>query len=246
MTNEFEGMVAVITGGGSGIGEAIAKKLAAGGAYVMVFGRDRKKLEALASKNISFVEGDVRNINDLDRLYNEIQKKWGRIDLLFANAGVGKVCHVSEVNEAIFDEIVNTNYKGLYFTVQRSLPFLKEGAAVVLISSVAAHITWPMHSVYSSAKAAVSYLAKSFSSDLMERGIRVNALSPGFIDTPMNAKIPPENREKITSKYIPAKRMATSEEAADAALFLASPRSQYIIGADLIIDGGLSSIMQVE
>lgn len=140
--------------------------------------------------------------------------------------------------------MVSINYKGLFFTVQRALPFLNDNASVVLISSAAAHMGWPGHSVYSSTKAAVSYLARSFSAELADKGIRVNAISPGFVDTPMFDEIKSTSPEtmRTLNKTIPIHRFATTDEVADAVLFLASPRSAYILGADLVMDGGLSSI----
>lgn len=247
---EFANKVVVITGGSSGIGLAIAKKFDAEGAKVAILGRDQQRLDLAATsfKNVLTFKGDVCKVSDLDHFYQEIQKKLGKIDILVANAGIAEMRPIQEVDEGFFDEMVNINYKGLYFSVQRSLPFLNRGASIILISSAAAHIGWPGHSVYSSTKAAVSYLARSFSADLIAQGIRVNAISPGFVDTPMfdeTKTSSPETIEKL-NEIIPAKRFANAEEIASAALFLASPRSSYIIGADLVMDGGLSAIFPIQ
>lgn len=238
--HDFQGKVAVITGGGSGIGLAIAEKIHKAGAKIVLFGRNKKKLEH-AKMHLSHahcVAGDVTKIKDLDMLFEETKKVFGNVDVLVANAGVGSVKHISEVDETFFDWIVDINFKGLYFTVQRSLPFLNEGASVILISSTGSRIGWPAHSVYSSTKAAVSYLAHSFSAELIKRGIRVNALSPGYTETPRLEKIPAEMLNSIPS-YIPIGRVAKPDEIANAACFLASSKSSYFVGADIVADGGL-------
>lgn len=243
---ELLNKVAAITGGSSGIGLSIAEKFDSEGAKVAILGRDPKKLKKAVSAfkhGLSF-QGDVSKVSDLDRFYKEIEKKVGKIDILVANAGIAETRHINEVDEKFFNEMVNINYKGLYFSVQRALPFLNPNASIILISSAAAHIGWPSHSVYSSTKAAVSYLARSFSTDLIHLGIRVNAISPGFVDTPMFDEIKtasPEVIQKLTNN-IPVKRFAQSEEIANAALFFASNRSSYIVGVDLPVDGGLSAI----
>ncbi len=243
---EFTNKVAVVTGGSSGIGLSIASRLNQEGARVVIFARDQKKLKTATDslKNATSIQGDVSKISDLDRLYQKTKTKLGGIDILIANAGIAEPRHLKEVDEHFFDEIVKTDYKGLYFTVQRALPFLNRGASIILISSMAAHITWPAHSVYSSVKAAVSYLAKSFSSDLIEDGIRVNAISPGFVDTPMYDELKKSSPETFITlaNNIPLKKFASVEDIANLALFLASPKSSYIIGSDIVIDGGVSAI----
>jgi len=243
---EFSNKTVVVTGGSSGIGLSIAQKFSHHGAKVVILGRDRQKLHAAAEilQDVLPFEGDVSKVADLDKFYKEIQQKFGKIDVLVANAGIAEPRSIHEVDESFFDEMVNINYKGAYFTVQRALPLLNRNASIVLISSAAAHIGWPGHSVYSSTKAAVSYLAKSFAGDLISQGIRVNAISPGFVDTPMFNETKATSPEVINklNENIPAHRFATTEEIAHAVLFLSSSQAAYITGSDLIVDGGLSAI----
>jgi NAD(P)-dependent dehydrogenase (short-subunit alcohol dehydrogenase family) len=243
---EFADKVVAITGGSSGIGLSIAQKFDSARAKLGILGRNQQKLTQIGKsfKRSLMCRGDVCKILDLDRFYREIRDKYGKIDILIANAGIAETRPIHEVDEKFFDEMVSINYKGLFFTVQRALPFLNDNASVVLISFAAAHMGWPGHSVYSSTKAAVSYLARSFSAELTDKGIRVNAVSPGFVDTPMFDEIKSTSPETMQTlnKTIPVHRFAKSEEVADAVLFLASPRSAYIVGADLVMDGGLSAI----
>jgi NAD(P)-dependent dehydrogenase (short-subunit alcohol dehydrogenase family) len=243
---EFRNNVVAITGGSSGIGFSIAEKFSQEGAKVSIFGRNQKRLEQAASslKDVLPIQGDVCKISDLDRFFQDTQLKFGNIDILVASAGIAEPRHLKEVDEKFFDEMVNINYKGLYFSVQRSLPFLNQDASVILISSAAAHIGWPAHSVYSSTKAAVSHLARTFSADLIGKGIRVNAVSPGFVDTPMFDEMKstsPETMQTLATN-IPTGRFATAREITNAVLFLASSQSSYVVGADLVVDGGLSAI----
>ncbi len=242
---EFEGKVVVVTGGNSGIGKAIASKFNAEGAKVAIFGRDQERLSATLSslKDSIAVQGDVCNIGDLDNLFKTTKDQLGLIDTVIVNAGIGGKRHLSEVDEAFFDAIVNTNYKGAFFTAQRSLPSLNSPASILFISSIACHGGWPSHSVYSSSKAAVSMLARALSNDLVKEGVRVNAISPGYTDTPIfdsRKKSQPgliEEREK----KIPIGRFAQPREIADAAYFLSSAKAAYITGIDLVIDGGVLS-----
>jgi len=236
----FQDKVVVITGGNSGIGKSIAELFYNHGAKVVIVGRDSAKLDALKAQfsgNITAIQADVSLLADLDKLYQQVKATHGKIDCLVVNAGIAGGELIEEVNEHHFDEIMNTNLKGAYFTVQKAVPLLNNNASVILISSMACHGGWKGLSVYSAAKAAISVLAQSFSADLIDRGIRVNSISPGFTDTPIF-----KDRSTIpkTSELVPLKRFATPEEIAQAALFLAS--NAYIVGVDLLIDGGVSSI----
>ena len=244
---DFQNKVVVVTGGAKGIGKAIAEKFNNEGAKLVIFGRDAARLE-IEKKSLNHalaVQGDVRNIADLDRLYAETVKHFGKIDVLVANAGVASRRTIDEVDEAYFDEVMDINLKGVYFTVQRAVPCLNENASVILISSIAAHFGWPGHSVYSAAKAAVSMLARNFSADLIGRKIRVNAISPGYTNTPIfdNVKESVPNYLEEFSKEIPAGRFAEPEEIAEAAAFLSSSKAAYIVGTDLVVGGGSSSFI---
>lgn len=236
----FKDKVVVVTGGNSGIGKTIAESFHAAGAKLALFGRDQQKLNAVAEElkdRVMTIQGDVCQLSDIDKLYKEVNKTYGKIDALIVNAGIAGNMKVDEVDEQHFDSIMNTNLKGAYFTVQKAVPYLNQNASIILISSMACHGGWPGLSVYSAAKAAVSTLAQSFSADLIDRGIRVNAISPGFTDTPIF-----EDRSAIPkiANLVPLKRFAEPQEIADAALFLA--KSTYITGTDLLIDGGITSI----
>lgn len=236
----FQDKVVVITGGSSGIGRATAESFYDKGAKVIIFGREPLKLQSVAdefSGNITTVQGDVSKLADLDRLYKTVIDSHGKIDVLVVNAGIAGGQIIDEVDEQQFDQIMNINLKGAYFTVQKAVPFFSSSASVVLISSMACHGGWKGLSVYSAAKAAVSALAKSFSADLIERGVRVNSISPGFTDTPIFT-----DRSVISkaADLVPIKRFATPEEIADSVIFLAS--NPYIVGVDLLIDGGVSTL----
>ena len=238
----FKDKVVVVTGGNSGIGEAIADAFHQQGAKLAIFGRDKQKLDAVVKKlneRIIAVQGDICKLSDIDKLYHQVNEAYGKIDVLVANAGIAGNQTVDQVDEQHFDSIMNTNLKGAYFTVQKAVSHLNNNACAILISSMACHGGWKGLSVYSAAKAAVSMLAQSFSADLIDRGIRVNAISPGFTDTPIFT-----DRTVLTTanKIIPVKRFATPQEIADAALFLA--KSSYIVGQDLLVDGGTTMMRQ--
>lgn len=230
----------VVTGGNSGIGQAIAAAFHQQQAKLALFGRDQHKLNNVAEElrdRVMTVQGDITILSDIDKLYQNVSKTYGKIDVLVVNAGIAGHGKVDVVDEQQFDAIMNTNLKGAYFTVQKAVPFLNDNASIIMISSMACHGGWPDLSVYSASKAAVSVLAKSFSADLIDRGIRVNAISPGFTDTPIFT-----DRSVIpnASQLVPVKRFAEPQEIAEAAVFLA--RSTYIVGVDLLIDGGISTI----
>jgi NAD(P)-dependent dehydrogenase (short-subunit alcohol dehydrogenase family) len=246
----FEGKTAVVTGGNSGIGLAIAKSLKEEGARVAIFGRNPDSLasavQELGDGSIS-VQGDVSQSEDLDRLYSEVDAKFGKVDVLVANAGIGEFVPLDAADEAHFSRVVDVNFKGVFFTVQKAVPYLNEGASVVLTSSALNQMGWPGASVYSATKAAVRSLARTFSAELIGRGIRVNSLSPGPIETPIFDKLglPQADLDgfkgQITEQS-PISRFGQPNEMAKAALFLASDDSSYVVGADLVADGGLSQI----
>jgi len=245
--SEFQNKVVVITGGNSGIGAAIADKFNLLGAKIVIFDRaEQKKLEDQCHrlKDAIYVQGDVRNLSDLDKLYKATETAFGKIDVLVASAGIIGPQVVDKVDEKFFDTLVDTNFKGVYFTVQRAAPHLNKGASVVLLSSAACHAGFRNDSVYSATKAAVSMLARSFSADFIGRGIRVNAISPGYTDTAifdqMKTFLP--QRFKALGKNVPVGRFAAASEIAEAALFLSSAKSSYVVGIDLVIDGGGTAI----
>lgn len=247
---KLNGKVAVITGGNSGIGLATAQVFIQEGAKVVIVGRNQQSLnEAVQTlgEKATAIQADVANLADLDRLYPTIKAQIGNVDVIVVNAGVAAVRPLAQVDEAHYDQIMNINVKGAYFTVQKALPVLNDGASIVLVASVASVTGTPGLSVYSASKAALRSLARTFSAELVDRGIRVNAISPGPIETPIFGKmeLPPEVAEEmgesILSK-VPMKRMGKPEEMASAILFLACSDSSYVLGAELFADGGLGQI----
>ena len=237
--------VAVITGGSSGIGKGIAKHFHDEGAKVVIFGRNAQKL-AQAKKeigdNVLTVQGDVSKGEDLKQLYQTTQAHFGKVDCVVANAGGGQRLHVRDVTEEQFDWMTNMNYRGAFFTVKYALDVINPNASIILIASLAAHEEICSHSVYASNKMAVTRLAKSFASDLAPEGIRVNSISPGYIETPIFAER--INKEpdylKKRAQRIPLKRIGSVRDIANACAFLASDAASYITGTDLLIDGGYS------
>lgn len=241
----LNGRVAVITGGGSGIGLATAKEFVAEGARVAIFGRNQGKLEDAVRDiggNALAVRGDATSTADLDRLFDEVHEKLGLVDIVVANAGlVGRQKLFADVSEADFDEMSAANFKGAFFTVQKSLPHLKDGASVILVSSALAHVGVPTSSTYSATKAAVISLAKTIAASLAPRGIRVNVISPGPVETSVWDNLPPQAREAQRANIqavVPMKRMGAPEEIARAAVFLASDDASYMTGSELVVDGG--------
>jgi NAD(P)-dependent dehydrogenase (short-subunit alcohol dehydrogenase family) len=248
MSGKFEGKVAVITGGNSGIGLATAKRFVAEGAYVFITGRRQPQLDA-AVKEIgkTAVQGDVAKLADLDRLYDLVRAKTSRIDILFANAGTAELASLSEITEEHFDKIFNTNVKGLLFTVQKALPLIPDGGSIILNASIVASTGNPAFSVYSATKAAVRSFARTWILDLKERKIRVNAISPGPINTPgldglgQTAGVGDQLKEGLIAS-VPMGRIGTSDEIAKAVVFLASDDSSFVTGAELFVDGGAAQI----
>jgi NAD(P)-dependent dehydrogenase (short-subunit alcohol dehydrogenase family) len=251
MALKHSGKVALVTGGSSGIGLATAKRLAEEGAFVYLTGRRQAELDK-AVKEIGHgaigVQGDVARPADLDKLYARIEKEKGRLDILFANAGIGEFAPLGQISEEHFDKLFDTNVKGLLFTVQKALPLLKAGSSVILNASVVSISGLPSFSVYSATKAAVRSFARGWSVDLKGRGIRVNVVSPGIVPTPGYSNGLGLNDAQIdtfvTSSLpnIPLGRPGTTDEIAKAVSFLASDDASYIAGAELFVDGGLAQI----
>jgi len=247
---KLAGKIAVITGGNSGMGLATAKRFVAEGAYVFITGRRQSELDAAVKeigRNVTGVQGDVAKMADLDRLYATVKREKGRIDILFANAGVGETTPLGSISEEHFDKIFDINVKGVLFTVQKALPLFADGGSIILNASVAASSGVAGFSVYSASKAAVRSFARCWTSDLKQRKIRVNAISPGPIETPifdtmgLTADQIAEFKKSFVNT-VPLGRIGESEEIASAALFLASDDSSYITGIELFVDGGLAQV----
>jgi len=247
---KHEGKVAVITGGNSGIGLATAQRLVSEGAYVFITGRRQTELDAavkLIGKNVTAVQGDVANLIDLDRLYATVKQQKGRVDILFANAGGGEFAPLGSITEAHYDKTFNANVKGLLFTVQKALPLFTNGGSIILNASIVSIKGTPALSVYSATKAAVRSFARTWTLDLKGRRIRVNAVSPGPIDTPGVdglAKTPEELAQFKAAMIsaVPMGRMGTSDEIAKAVSFLASDDASFITGIELFVDGGMAQV----
>jgi NAD(P)-dependent dehydrogenase (short-subunit alcohol dehydrogenase family) len=248
--SKHEGKVAVITGGNSGIGLATAQRLVAEGAYVFITGRRQSELDAavkLIGKNVTAVQGDVSNLADLDRLYATVKQQKGRIDILFANAGLGEFAPLGSITEAHYDKTFDVNVKGVLFTVQKALPLLVDGGAIILNASIVSSKGMPAFSVYSATKAALRSFARTWTVDLKDRKIRVNAVSPGPIETPGVDGLDktPEDLAQIKANLasaVPMGRMGTSDEIAKAVSFLASDDAGFITGIELFVDGGMAQI----
>ncbi len=249
-TGKLEGKVALITGGNSGIGLATAKEFVNEGAYVFITGRRDAELAAAKKqigKNVTAIQGDVSNLGDLDRLFAQIKKEKGKLDIVFANAGVAKYAPFGKITEEHYDSIFNINVKGLLFTVQKALPLLPDGASIILNASIVASKGLSSNSVYSATKAAVRSFARTWTTDLKDRRIRVNAISPGPIDTPglsdlLASSETGQERKKMISNTVPLGRFGTPDEIAKAVVFLASDDSSYITGTELFIDGGFAQV----
>jgi NAD(P)-dependent dehydrogenase (short-subunit alcohol dehydrogenase family) len=247
---KLSGKVAVITGGNSGIGLATAKRFVEEGAQVVITGRRKKELDDAAvaiGKNVTAVDGDVSRLEDLDRLYSIVREKHGHIDILFANAGVGSLAPLGAITAEHFDSEFGINVKGLLFTVQKALPLFKDGGSIILNSSIAGQKGIGGFSIYNATKAAVRSFARTWTSDLKQRKIRVNSISPGPIETPIFGKMglnESEFAQLATSliSQVPMGRVGRPEEVASAALFLASDESSFITGVDLCVDGGMAQV----
>ena len=240
----LDGKVAVITGASSGIGLATAQRFVAEGAFVFIVSRNRENLQAAArtlGENVVAIQGDVSSNADLDRIFKTVKETKGSIDILFANAGGAEFLPLPLVTEDHFDKIVNLNMRSVLFTVQKALPLLKDHASIIITGSIAGTKGLPGMSVYGAAKAALRSFVRIWASELKERGIRVNLLSPGPVDTPAVQKSTKEAIQQIVSK-VPLNRIGKSEEIAGAATFLASDDAGFVNGAELFADGGLAQV----
>jgi NAD(P)-dependent dehydrogenase (short-subunit alcohol dehydrogenase family) len=250
ITKRLDGKIAVITGGNSGIGLATARRFVDEGAFIFITGRRQSELDTAVKqigKNVTGVRGDVSNLEDLDRLYDTVKQKKGRIDILFANAGIGEFAPLGSITESNFDKTFGVNVKGMLFTVQKALPLFQDGGSVILNASTAGSKGVGGFSVYSATKAAIRSFARSWTVDLKDRNIRVNAISPGPIDTPgLNGLIQSQEQGEQLKQYllstVPQGRMGSPEEVAKVVSFLASNESSFVTGIELFVDGGQAQV----
>ncbi|MGC2681088.1 MAG: glucose 1-dehydrogenase [Candidatus Nitrosopolaris sp.] len=249
ISKRLDGKIAVVTGGSSGIGLATAQRFVQEGAYAFIFGRGQSEVDKAVKdigKNVTGVQGDVSNLADLDRLYETVKQQKGRIDVLFANAGILEFAPLGSITESQVDKSFDINVKGLLFTVQKALPIFQDGGSIILTASVNASTGFEATSVYSATKAAVRSFARCWTVDLKHRKIRVNAISPGPIDTPMTrSMVKGESGEQLKNKLLstmPLGRMGHPDEIAKAVLFLASDDSSFVTGIELFVDGGQAQI----
>jgi NAD(P)-dependent dehydrogenase (short-subunit alcohol dehydrogenase family) len=256
-SRRLAGKVALITGGNSGIGLATAEEFLRAGARVAITGRDATTLQSAAAelrelaapKDLIALRADVTVAAELDHVMSEVRRSFGRLDVLFVNAGIGQFLPIAEATEEHFDRIFDTNVKGAYFTVQKALPLLTRGASIILNGSISGLIGMPGSSVYAASKAALRSFARTLSADLVDRGIRVNVISPGPVATPILSRplmgLSADSREALVSsiqQQVPIKRFAEPHEIAYAAVFLASDESTFFVGAELVADGGMSQL----
>ncbi|WDF76056.1 glucose 1-dehydrogenase [Mucilaginibacter sp. KACC 22773] len=239
--------VVVITGGNSGIGFGIAQEFKSEGAKGAIVGRNQETLDSAVAQlgdNFIAINADVTNLADLERVFKETAEKFGKIDVIVANAGAGTVGTVATFSEADFDKAIDLNLKSVYFTVQKALPYMNDGGSVILIGSNAAHRAYANFTLYGAAKAAVIYLAKGFSSDLLDRKIRANVITPGTTDTPAFDKfVPAEQMEAVKKHFadqMPIGRIGQPADIGKTAVFLASDDSSFMLGAELLVDGGMT------
>jgi NAD(P)-dependent dehydrogenase (short-subunit alcohol dehydrogenase family) len=246
MAKKLEGKIALITGGSAGIGLATAKQFVEEGAYVYITGRRQAELDAAVAavgSNITAIQGDVAKLADLDRIYAQIAKDKGRVDILFANAGFGELVPLGSISEEHFDRLFSVNVKGLVFTVQKALPLMPDGGSIILNASIVSVKGFPAFSVYSATKAAVRSFARTWTTDLKDRGIRVNAVSPGPIDTPLlNESFSNPDEMKALVSTVVMGRLGRPEELAKSVVFLASSDASFITGVELFVDGGAAQV----
>jgi NAD(P)-dependent dehydrogenase (short-subunit alcohol dehydrogenase family) len=247
---KLEGKVAVVTGGNSGIGLATARRFVAEGAHVFITGRRQAELDEAVrhiGENVTAVRGDVSELADLDRLFAQIKREKGRLDIVFANAGVARYAPLGKITEELYDWIFDVNVKAVLFTVQKALPLMPDRASIILNASIVASKGFSANSIYSATKAAVRSFARTWTTDLKDRRIRVNAVSPGTIDTPglsdlLASAEAGEQRKKMVSNSVPLGRFGTPDEIAKAVVFLVSDDSSYITGTELFVDGGIAQV----
>jgi NAD(P)-dependent dehydrogenase (short-subunit alcohol dehydrogenase family) len=251
MSGQFTGKVVVVTGGTSGIGLATAKRFAASGASVFITGRRQAELDAAVAEaggDTHGVRADMANLADIDRLYDEVQRRHPQIDVLFANAGGGSMLPLGAITEEHYEDIFDRNVKGVIFTVQKALPLMRDGGAIVLTGSTTGASGTPAFSIYSASKAAVRNLARSWTLDLKARKIRVNVVSPGPVKTPGLVELAgadPAQQQGLLdymASQVPLGRVGDPDEIAKAVTFLASDDASFIAGAELFVDGGMQQV----
>jgi NAD(P)-dependent dehydrogenase (short-subunit alcohol dehydrogenase family) len=247
---KLAGKIALITGGSSGIGFATAKQFVGEGAYVFITGRRETELAAAVKEigtNVAGVKGDVSDLHDLDRLFTQIKREKGKLDIVFANAGVAKYAALGGITEELYDSVFSINVKGMLFTVQKALPLMPDGSAIIVTSSIVGSKGLSANSVYAATKAVARSFARTWTTDLKHRHIRVNAISPGSIDTPglnglLDSGPAGEQRRKMIYAATPVGRFGTPDEIAKAAVFLASDDASYVTGIELFVDGGFAQV----
>jgi NAD(P)-dependent dehydrogenase (short-subunit alcohol dehydrogenase family) len=247
---KLDGKVALVTGGNSGIGFATAQEFVGEGAYVFVTGRRENELAAAVKeigRNVTGIRADVSHSEDLDRLFSQIKSEKGKLDIVFANAGAAKYAPLGQISEELYQSIFDVNVKGVLFTVQKALPLIPEGGSIILNASIVASKGLPANSVYSATKAAVRSFARTWTTDLKDRHIRVNVVSPGATDTEglrglLGSSEVGEQRLKMINASVPLGRLAKPKEIARAVVFLASDDSSYITGTELFVDGGFAQV----
>ncbi len=242
---KLDGKIAVITGGSSGLALASAQLFVEEGAHVFITGRKQDTLDEavqLIGRNVTGVQGDAANLDDLDRLFETVKREKGNIDVLYASAGTGEAASLGDITEEHFDKIFGLNTRGTLFTVQKALPLFNDGGSIILTGSIASVKGWPDWSVYAASKAALHAYARVWLSELKAREIRVNVLSPGQIATPIQEELFDKKTKAQFEALIPRGRMGRPEEIATVALFLASDDSSYVNGMELCVDGGTSAI----
>jgi NAD(P)-dependent dehydrogenase (short-subunit alcohol dehydrogenase family) len=243
INNKLENKVAVVTGGSAGIGFGAAKRFAEEGARVFITGRRQSELDkavAAVKGNITAIQSDASNLADIDRIYKTVKAKAGRIDVLFVNAGFYEFSKFGEISEEHFDKTFDTNVRGLLFAVQKALPLLSQGSSVILTGSIASIKGFEAFSVYNASKAAVRSFARSWINDLKGRGIRINVLSPGHIETPGLSVLMTDEQKASAVANVPLGRMGTPDDMGKVAVFLASDDSSYVNGVELFADGGVA------